>query len=170
VLLVILPNVKTVAQVRFHVVSSKFDLYMTQYGFLAMSLGCLIMACSQELILFVVGKSRPGSNAPWELITQAQATGLLIFTLGCSTRPALQSVLTDLVSRNHIAILYTVIAVGDGMGSAAGALILNRSLAIAIGWDNKLYLGLPFVIGALCFIFGFMGSLCAGNGASPRPR
>ena len=98
----------------------------------------------------------------------ARVAGLLVFTFGCSTRPALQSVLTDLVSREHIAVLYTVIAVGDGIGSAAGALILNRSLAIAIGWNNTLYFGLPFVIGAACYTFGFAGSLFAGYRALQR--
>lgn len=83
----------------------------------------------------------------------------MVFTLGCSTRPALQSLLTDLVKHEHISVLYAIIAVCDGIGSAAGAFILNRSFAIAIGWDNKLYLGLPFVIGMACYILGFVGSM-----------
>ena len=94
----------------------------------------------------------------------------MVFTFGCSTRPALQSVLTDLVSREHIAVLYTVIAVGDAIGSAGGALVLNRSLAIAIGWDDKIWLGLPFVIGAVCYILGFAGSLFSGHRALQRKQ
>jgi predicted MFS family arabinose efflux permease len=86
----------------------------------------------------------------------------MVFTFGFSTRPALQSVLTDLVSREQIALLYTVIAVGDGIGSAAGSLILNRTLSVAIGWDNKLYLGLPFVVGAIFYSSGFAASCFAG--------
>jgi hypothetical protein len=53
-----------------------------------------------------------------------------------------------------------VIAVGDGIGSAAGALILNRSLAVAIGWDDdNFYLGFPFLLAAACFLFGLVGAL-----------
>ncbi|RFU81920.1 mfs transporter [Trichoderma arundinaceum] len=127
-LIIILPILKNVSQVRFRVVPTKVDLIIVQYGFAFMSIGCLIMALSQTLIYFVFG--------------------LLVFTLGCSTRPALQSILTDLVNGEHIPVLYAIIAVNDGIGSAAGAFILNRTFAIAIGWDNWLYLGLPFVIGA----------------------
>ncbi|KAH8821996.1 major facilitator superfamily domain-containing protein [Xylogone sp. PMI_703] len=149
-LILILPTLKNLAQVKFCVMATKIDLYIAQCGFLTMSLGCLIMAFSQTFAVFILG--------------------LLMFTLGCSTRPALQSVLTDLVSREHIAVLYTVIALGDGIGSAGGALILNRTLAIAIGWNNKLYLGLPFVIGTLCYLFGFTASLFAGHRAPQLMR
>lgn len=56
-----------------------------------------------------------------------------------------------------------MIAVGDGIGSAAGALILNRSLAVAIGWDDGFYLGFPFLLAAACFMFGLMGALFANR-------
>ncbi|UKZ84110.1 uncharacterized protein TrAFT101_000033 [Trichoderma asperellum] len=139
IFIVILPILKRVFEVRLHIVSAKADLFIAQYGFLFMSAGCIIMAVSQSLAAFIAG--------------------LFVFTLGCSTRPALQSLLTDLVKREHISVLYAIIAVCDGIGSAAGAFILNRSFAIAIGWDNKLYLGLPFVIGMACYILGFVGSM-----------
>ncbi|KAK6087838.1 major facilitator superfamily transporter [Seiridium cupressi] len=69
------------------------------------------------------------------------------------------SVLAGLVSREHIAVLFTVVAVADGIGSAAGAVILNWAFAIALGWDNSLYLGLPFIIGAASFVIAFMASV-----------
>ncbi|OPB36050.1 hypothetical protein A0O28_0112160 [Trichoderma guizhouense] len=69
------------------------------------------------------------------------------------------------LKREHISVLYAMIAVCDGIGSAAGAFILNRSFAVAIGWDNKLYLGLPFVIGMACYILGFAGSMLVGGDA-----
>ncbi|KAM6477532.1 hypothetical protein HDV62DRAFT_373165 [Trichoderma sp. SZMC 28011] len=144
-LVVILPILKKVFEVRLHIVSAKADLFIAQYGFLFMSAGCILMALSQSLGAFI--------------------SGLLVFTLGCSTRPALQSILTDLVKREHISVLYAMIAVCDGIGSAAGAFILNRSFAVAIGWDNKLYLGLPFVIGMACYILGFAGSMLVGGDA-----
>ncbi len=97
-------------------------------------------------------------------------TGLLVFSLGCSTRAALQSLLTDLVKHEHIAVLYTVIALGDGIGSAAAALILNKALAVAIGWDDDWYLGFPFVIGAACFVFAFVGTLFVGHSALQLKR
>ena len=62
-----------------------------------------------------------------------------------------------------------MIAVGDGMGSAAGALILNRSLAVAIGWDDSLYLGFPFLLAAGCFMFGLVGALFANRALHDRP-
>ncbi|KAL6790345.1 major facilitator superfamily domain-containing protein [Trichoderma sp. SZMC 28013] len=144
-LIVILPVLKKIFEVRLHIVSAKADLFIAQYGFLFMSAGCIIMALSQSLAAFIAG--------------------LFVFTLGCSTRPALQSLLTDLIKREHISVLYAIIAVCDGIGSAAGAFILNRSFAIAIGWDNKLYLGLPFVIGMACYILGFVGSMLVRDDA-----
>ncbi|QGA18476.1 hypothetical protein EYB26_006161 [Talaromyces marneffei] len=143
-LLLVLPPAKRIAQTRFHISSKKADLSIAQYGFTVMVIGCLVMACAQSILIFIFG--------------------FLLFTTGCSTRPALQSVLADFVSPEHVAVLYTVIAVGDGIGSAAGALILNRSLAVAIGWDdNGVYLGFPFLLAAACFIFGLVGALFANR-------
>ena len=56
-LIVILPIIKEVAQIRFHVISTKVDLYIAQFGFLVMSFGCLIIAFSQTLIVFILGAS-----------------------------------------------------------------------------------------------------------------
>jgi hypothetical protein len=39
-------------------------------------------------------------------------------------------------------------AVGDALVSATGSLIIHHSFSIAIGWENLLWLGLPFFIGA----------------------
>jgi uncharacterized membrane protein len=55
-LIAVLPIIKEVAQIRFHVISTKVDLYIAQFGFLVMSIGCLIMAFSQTLIVFILGK------------------------------------------------------------------------------------------------------------------
>ncbi|PCH00155.1 Major facilitator superfamily domain, general substrate transporter [Penicillium occitanis (nom. inval.)] len=142
-LIVVLPLAKRIAQTRFYISSKKVDLSIVQFGFMVMVIGCLIMACAQTLLVFILG--------------------FLLFTTGCSTRPALQSVLADFVSPEHVAVLYTVIAVGDGIGSAAGALILNRSLAVAIGWDDSFYLGFPFLLAASCFMFGLVGALFANR-------
>ncbi|OKL58375.1 hypothetical protein UA08_06366 [Talaromyces atroroseus] len=147
-LVALLPLAKRIAQTRFHLSPIKVDLSIAQYGFLVMIVGCLIMAFAQSLIIFILG--------------------FLIFITGLSTRPALQAVLADLVSPEHVAVLYTMMAVGDGIGSAAGALILNRSLAVAIGWDDKIYLGLPFLIAAVCFMLGFVGSIFANRALRPR--
>jgi hypothetical protein len=61
-----------------------------------------------------------------------------------------------------------VIAVGDGIGSAAGALILNRSLSVAIGWDDSFYLGFPFLLAATCFMLGLVGALFANRALRAR--
>ncbi|KAK8043986.1 hypothetical protein PG993_004010 [Apiospora rasikravindrae] len=66
--------------------------------------------------------------------------GLLLFSLGSNIRPALQSVITDLVSLQHVVVLYTVIAVADGVAAAAGALLLNRAFAMVTNWNVGLYL------------------------------
>lgn len=92
--------------------------------------------------------------------------GLVILTLGWGTGPALRSVLTDMTNPEKIAALYTVIALGESMGFAVGALILNRSYALAIGWDNRRYLGLPFLVATFCLLLGGVGSLlgkCCGR-------
>lgn len=160
-LIVILPLAKRIAQTRFHISSKKVDLSIAQYGFTVMVVGCLIMACAQSLLIFILGEHCQKNR----LSTQTNIiAGFLIFTTGCSVRPALQSVLADFVSPEHVAVLYTVIAVGDGIGSAAGALILNRSLAVAIGWDDdNFYLGFPFLLAAACFLFGLVGALFANR-------
>lgn len=161
-LVIILPIVKNISQAKFHIVPTKVDLFIARFGFLFMGTGCLILALSQTLIAFILGMSSCCLRAPPHP-ADIYMVGLLVFTLGCSTRPALQSLLTDLVSREHISVLYAVIAVSDGIGSAAGAFILNRSFAIAIGWDNKLYFGLPFVIGVACYGLGFIGSMLVSH-------
>ncbi|KAK9775194.1 putative Major facilitator superfamily domain-containing protein [Seiridium cardinale] len=144
-LIVILPYINNIAQERYHFTAIKVDLYFVQYGFLIQGLGCLIMAFSQTLTVFILG--------------------ILVFALGCSTKPALQSVLAGLVNREHIAVLFTVVAVADGIGSAAGAVILNWAFAIALGWDTSLYLGLPFIIGAASFVLAFIASVYVGYSA-----
>lgn len=54
-LIVILPILKKVFEVRFHIVSAKADLFIAQYGFLFMSAGCIIIALSQSLAAFITG-------------------------------------------------------------------------------------------------------------------
>ncbi|KAK6854955.1 hypothetical protein PG995_008487 [Apiospora arundinis] len=149
-MVVILPVTQKVAQLKFHLSSFTIDLYITQYSFLIQCVGCILMAFAQAFYLFILG--------------------LLLFSIGSSTRPALQSVITDLVSPQHVAVLYTIIAVADGAGSAAGALLLNRAFAMVIRWNNELYLGLPFLIGAICCVVGIAGTVYVGYNAVTRPE
>ena len=88
-----------------------------------------------------------------------------MFALGCSTRPALQSVLADLASREHVAVLFTVIAVADLVGSAAGTILLNWVFSIALDWETDLYLGSPFAIFGGSFIAAFLASVYIGRSA-----
>ncbi|KAK7930996.1 hypothetical protein PG985_001708 [Apiospora marii] len=148
-MIVILPLLQKVGQTKFHVSSFRMDMYITQYSFLIQAVGCFLMAFAQAFYLFILG--------------------LLLFSLGSSTRPALQSVITDLVSPQHVAVLYTVIAVADGVASAAGALVLNRAFAMVIKWDVQLYLGLPFLIGAVCCMVGFAGTVLVGRRTVSKP-
>ncbi|KAK8040248.1 hypothetical protein PG991_000036 [Apiospora marii] len=142
-------SIASVGQTKFHVSSFRMDMYITQYSFLIQAVGCFLMAFAQAFYLFILG--------------------LLLFSLGSSTRPALQSVITDLVSPQHVAVLYTVIAVADGVASAAGALVLNRAFAMVIKWDVQLYLGLPFLIGAVCCMVGFAGTVLVGRRTVSKP-
>lgn len=167
-LIVVLPLAKRIAQARFHISSKKVDLSIAQYGFTVMVIGCLVMACAQSVLVFILGRLLPSSLRLLKYIAIDICPGFLLFTTGCSTRPALQSVLADLVSPEHVAVLYTVIAVGDGIGSAVGALILNRSLAVAIGWDDSFSLGFPFLLAAACFMFGLVGALFANRALRTR--
>ncbi len=64
-----------------------------------------------------------------------------------------------MVSRDNIAALYTLIALCDSAGMMVGPLMFNRSYALAIGWDDQRYLGLPFFIAAACFLLGAFGTL-----------
>ena len=88
-----------------------------------------------------------------------------MFALGCSTRPALQAVLADLASPEHVAVLFTVIAVADLIGSAAGTILLNWLFSIALAWEIDLYLGSPFAIVGGCFIAAFVASVYIGRSA-----
>ncbi|KAK8085890.1 major facilitator superfamily transporter [Apiospora hydei] len=124
--------------------------HTTQYSFLIQTIGCFLMAFAQTFYLFILG--------------------LLLFSLGSCTRPALQSVITDLVSPQHVAVLYTVIAVADGVAAAAGALLLNRAFAMVIKWNVQLYLGFPFLIGAICCIVGFAGTVFVGHRVIAQPK
>ncbi|KAB5525778.1 major facilitator superfamily domain-containing protein [Coniochaeta sp. 2T2.1] len=145
-LLFVLPNIKSVAQSRYHATSIKVDLYFVQYGFLIQAVGCVIMAFAPTLTVFVLG--------------------ILVFALGCSTRPALQSVLAELASsREHVAVLFTVIAVADLIGSAAGTILLNWAFSIALDWEMRMYLGSPFAIVGGCFIAAFVASVYIGGSA-----
>lgn len=93
-----------------------------------------------------------------------------MFALGCSTRPALQSVLADLASREHVAVLFTVIAVADLTGSAAGTILLNWVFSIALNWETDMYLGSPFAIVGGCFIAAFVASVYIGHIALRHSR
>jgi ABC-type polysaccharide/polyol phosphate export permease len=86
------------------------------------------------------------------LTASLTVAGILVSTLGCSARPALQAVLAGLVAKDHVAILFTIVAVADGVGSAAGAVVLNWAFSLALGWENSQWLGFPFVLAAAFFL------------------
>lgn len=67
-------------------------------------------------------------------------------------------------------MLFTVIAVADLIGSAAGTLLLNWVFSIALDWEMDMYLGSPFAIVAGCFIIAFVASLFVGGTALHRSR
>ena len=96
--------------------------------------------------------------------------GILIFALGCSTRPALQSVLADLASPEYVAILFTLIAVADLIGSAAGTLLLNWIFSIVLDWELDVYLGSPFAIVAVCYLAAFLVSVLVSGSVMHRSR
>ncbi len=56
-LLIILPLIKDVAQNKYHVISTRVDFYIVQYGFLIQGLGCIIMVVSQTVTVFILGTS-----------------------------------------------------------------------------------------------------------------
>lgn len=97
-------------------------------------------------------------------------SGILIFALGCSTRPALQSVLADLASPDHVAVLFTIIAVAELIGSAAGAILLNWAFSVVLGWEKDVLLGSPFAFVGACFLVAFVVSTLAGPYALRRSR
>ncbi|VUC34832.1 unnamed protein product [Clonostachys rosea] len=138
VLVAIIPLMKHIAENKFNIAFRKVDLYIVRYGFLVMSFSCVMMAWSSTLVAFMLGISA--------------------FSFGSGTRPVLRSILTDMVDRDKIAVLYILMAVGDALVSATGALVIHHSFAIAIGWGNMLWLGLPFFIGAACYFYAFIGA------------
>ncbi|KAH8647771.1 major facilitator superfamily domain-containing protein [Xylariales sp. PMI_506] len=143
ILLVVQPIVRSIAQNKFHTTSARLDLNFIQFGFLMQGLGCLVLAFSQAFPVFLLG--------------------LMVYSSGWITKPALQSLLAGMVSRDHIAVLYIVMALGDSVGAAAGALVVNRVFAIVVGWDDNSYMGLPFFIGAILFLIGFAASMVVGS-------
>ncbi|PMB63479.1 hypothetical protein BM221_010700 [Beauveria bassiana] len=90
----------------------------------------------------------------------------MVFTLGWSAGPALKSVLTDMVSPHNIAALYTLIALCDSVGTMVGPLIFNRSYALATGWADESFMGLPFLLAAGLFLLGGLGTLVRGRQVS----
>ncbi|CAH0021766.1 unnamed protein product [Clonostachys rhizophaga] len=138
VLVAVIPLMKHIAETKFHIAFRKVDMYIVRYGFFVMSFSCLIMALSTTLITFMLGVST--------------------FSFGSGARPVLQSILTDMVDHDRISVLYTLMAVGDALVSATGSLIIHHSFSIAIGWENLLWLGLPFFIGAACYFYAFVGA------------
>jgi hypothetical protein len=58
-LLAVLPIVKEVAQIKYRVTSTKVDLSLAQFGFMMMSVGCLVMASAQKLAIFILGTKMP---------------------------------------------------------------------------------------------------------------
>lgn len=77
-----------------------------------------------------------------------------MFTGGWGAKQSLKAVIMDNVSEDNIAALSTIIALIDSVGLSAGTLLLNQSYALAISWDIQRLLGLPFLIGAFCFVLG----------------
>lgn len=63
-----------------------------------------------------------------------------------------------MVSPDNLAALYTVLALCDSIGMAVGSFFLNRSYALAVGWDNWGHLGLPYFVAFVCFLLGGLGS------------
>ncbi|KAK8115443.1 hypothetical protein PG984_011945 [Apiospora sp. TS-2023a] len=56
-MIVVLPLLQKVGQIRFHVTSFRMDLYITQYSFLIQAVGCFLMAFAQAFYLFIIGRS-----------------------------------------------------------------------------------------------------------------
>ncbi|KAF2665053.1 MFS general substrate transporter [Microthyrium microscopicum] len=77
-------------------------------------------------------------------------TGMVIFLLGYGYGAALRSWATELVPKNEVALLYTVMALFDGVGALAGAPLLYGSLSYGLGHGGSL-IGLPYFVAAILF-------------------
>ncbi|KAM3523974.1 hypothetical protein MY4038_007953 [Beauveria bassiana] len=125
---------------------NSFAYLITRSSFALLSAGALVMGISQTWVLYMIG--------------------IMVFTLGWSAGPALKSVLTDMVSPHNIAALYTLIALCDSVGTMVGPLIFNRSYALATGWADESFMGLPFLLAAGLFLLGGLGTLVRGRQVS----
>lgn len=54
-MIVVLPLLQKVGQIKFHVSSFRMDLYITQYSFLIQAVGCFLMGFAQAFYLFIFG-------------------------------------------------------------------------------------------------------------------
>jgi hypothetical protein len=75
-----------------------------------------------------------------------------------------------LASPEHLAVLFTVIAVADLIGSAAGTILLNWAFSIALDWKMPMYLGSPFAMVGGCFVAAFVASVYIGGSALRHSR
>ncbi|KAH8719602.1 MFS efflux pump atnC [Beauveria bassiana] len=142
----VIPLLNMLLQKRFHMPSTKVDQLITRSSFALLGVGALVMGISQTWFLYMIG--------------------IMVFTLGWSAGPALKSVLTDMVSPHNIAALYTLIALCDSVGTMVGPLIFNRSYALATGWADESFMGLPFLLASGLFLLGGLGTLVRGRQVS----
>ncbi|KAL7275200.1 hypothetical protein RUND412_001879 [Rhizina undulata] len=94
--------------------------------------------------VFLLSIGSVGIGVSWGGIP-GMVFSLVVFTLGFGFRPALQSVVTGMVRKDHVASLYTGISAMD----ALGGLFAGPALAATFDWGLKKgsgWLGLPFLV------------------------
>jgi hypothetical protein len=76
--------------------------------------------------------------------------GTVVFALGAGFAQAVRSFATSLVAREHIGVLYMMVAIVDGIGSLIAPLFFAWTLSEGLKPDAKIK-GLPFVLAALFY-------------------
>lgn len=120
------------------------DKYLAQWSGVALVVGSLVI-------------SQASSGA-------SLALGQVVLSCGLAFTPATRSLVTSMVPAEHLATLYTFIAVADYAGALSGGPLSAALFDTGLRWGGP-WLGLPFVMSAISFALALVGVTAAARQA-----
>ena len=130
----ILPGLSYLVTERLHVSAKRKDLLIARMSAIFLFVGWLVIATSPNIGLTI--------------------GGLVIMTLGAGFDSFLRSLITTLVDKEHVARLYSAIAVVEISSSLVASPVVATLYSVGLKWKGP-WIALPFYgLTVICFIGG----------------